>query len=76
MQILIVDRVENSMAVLEKEDLSHITVSIDEIGFNVRQGNVLEYIGGKYYLNEEKELDRKRKIAALQKKVFEKSNKT
>ncbi len=75
MEILIVDRIVNGIAVLEKEDLSHIEVPVSEFDFKIREGSVVSFFDGKYTENLNEEEKRKQRIALLQKKVFSKNKK-
>ena len=70
MERYIVDRVENNIAVLEKDDLSHIEIQVSEIGFEVKEGNVLLFENGKFVLDEACEAERRRKIFEKQKNIF------
>ena len=70
MERYIVDRVENNIAVLEKDDLSHIEIQVSEIGFEVKEGNVLLFENGKFVLDEAYEAERRRKIFEKQKNIF------
>ena len=70
MERYIVDRVENNIAVLEKDDLSHIEIQVSEIAFEVKEGNVLLFENGKFVLDEAYEAERRRKIFEKQKNIF------
>ena len=70
MERFIVDRIENLIAVLEKEDLSHIEIEVSEIGFEVKEGNVLLFENDKFTLDEAYEDERRRKIFEKQKNIF------
>ncbi len=73
MEKLIVDRIENGFAVIEKEDLSHINIDISDFGFSVNEGDVLLFDGEKYIKDETEKDARKRKLLLMQKKLKEKS---
>ena len=70
MERYIVDRVEDGIAVLEKEDLTHIEIIVSEIGYEVKEGNVLLFENGKFALDEVFEAERRRKIFEKQKNIF------
>ena len=75
MEILIVDRIENGIAVLEKEDLSHVEISISELEFEIKEGSVLGFFNGKYIENLDEEAKRRQKILLLQRKVYKRAKK-
>ena len=70
MEKYIVDRIENGIVVLEKEDLTHIEISSDNLDFDVKEGNVLLLEKGKYTIDEAAEEERRRKIYNKQKNIF------
>ena len=70
MERYIVDRVEDGIAVLEKEDLTHIEIIVSEIGYEVKEGNALLFESGKLTLDEAYEAERRRKIFEKQKNIF------
>ncbi len=69
MSKFIVDRIVGDIAVLEKEDRSHIEVLLENIGFEIKEGSVLLFDGEKYtaYINEENE--RRSRIFAMQERL-------
>ena len=73
MEKLIVDRIENGFAVIEKEDLSHINIDVSDFAFSVNEGDVLLFDGEKYIKDETEKEARKRKLLLMQKKLKEKS---
>ena len=70
MEKLIVDRIENGIAVLEKEDLSHTEISLNEIGFEVKEGDVLLFENGIYTVDTAYEEERRRNIFQKQRNIF------
>ena len=73
MEKLIIDRIEEGFVVLEREDLSCISLPISVIGFTVREGDVL-FFDGEKYLKDDNETDKRRqKLLLMQKKLKEKS---
>ena len=69
MEKLIVDRIVGDIAVLEKEDRSHIEVALTEIGCDVKEGSVLLFNGNKYTADEDSETERRKKIYAMQERL-------
>lgn len=47
----IVDRIEGDKIVLENEDGRNKIVEKDVLSFDVKEGDVIEYIDGKYIIN-------------------------
>ena len=70
MERYIVDRVENNIAVLERDDLTHMEIQVLEIGFEVKEGNALLFENSKFTLDEAYEAERRRKIFGKQKNIF------
>lgn len=66
MEKLIVDRIAEGTAVLEKEDRSHMEVSVSDIGFEVKEGSVLLFDGAKYTADCTGESERRKKLFAMQ----------
>lgn len=75
MEKLIVDRITENIAILEKEDRSHIEVSLEKLGFEIRQGNVLIFDGENFILDIEQENIRRSRIFSLQEKLKNKNSK-
>ncbi len=69
MEKLIVDRIVGDIAVLEKEDRSHIKVSLSEIGFDIKEGTVLLFDGARYTADEDSEAARRKKIFEMQQRL-------
>lgn len=75
MKKLTVDRIEEGFAVCECEDLSHISISVESFDFEVREGMIIRISDdGKYKEDTDEETSMKEKIAALQKKLMNKSD--
>lgn len=72
---LTVDRIVEGIAVLEKEDLSHIEVPLISLPKGTKEGSVLNFDGTTYTADEDEEAERKRRIAEKQKLIFGKSKK-
>lgn len=69
---LTVERIVEGVAVLEKEDLSHIEVKISLLPEGIREGNVLIYDGSAYSLDEEAEKEQRTRIINKQRSAFKK----
>ena len=69
---LTVERIVEGVAVLEKEDLSHIEVEISLLPEGIREGNVLIYDGSAYSLDEEAEKEQRMRIINKQRSAFKK----
>ncbi|MBQ7294910.1 MAG: DUF3006 domain-containing protein [Clostridia bacterium] len=73
MEKLIVDRITDGIAVLEKEDRSHIEVPLSDIVFEIKQGSVLLFDGEKYTPDTNEEDERRKRIFSLQEKLKNKN---
>ena len=69
MEKLIVDRIVGDIAMLEKEDRSHIKVSVVDIGLDIKEGSVLIFDGDVYTADEASEAQRRKKIFEMQQKL-------
>ena len=69
MEKLIVDRIVGDIAVLEKEDRSHIEVSISEIALDIKEGSVLLFDGSAYTADDDSEAARRKRIFEMQQKL-------
>lgn len=69
MEKLIVDRIVGDIAVLEKEDRSHIEVSLSEISTPIKEGSVLLFDGSVYTADEDSEAARRKRIFEMQQKL-------
>ena len=69
MEKLIVDRIVGEIAVLEKEDRSHIEVPLSEIAVPIKEGSVLLFDGVAYTADEDSEALRRKKIFEMQQKL-------
>lgn len=68
----VIDRIEDGIAVLEKDDGSHLELKCDILPENAKEGSVLDFVDGEYIINKKAEDDRRAEILALQKKLFKK----
>lgn len=69
---LIVDRIVENLAVLEKEDLTHIDVSLSVLPDGTKEGSILEFSNGEYILLENEEKARREEILKKQRNIFKK----
>ena len=69
MEKLIVDRIVGDIAVLEKEDRSHIEVTLAEIDVDIKEGSILLFDGSRYTADEDSEAQRRKKIFEMQQKL-------
>ena len=69
---LIVDRIVEGIAVLEKDDLSHIEVSVYFLPKNVKEGNVLVFDGSTYIFDVDSEAEARARIISKQRSIFKK----
>ena len=68
---LIIDRIEENIAVCEKEDLSHIDIPLPHLPEGTKEGSViLVDENGKYTLDVKQEDERRKKLLEMQKKLF------
>ena len=72
MEKLIVDRIVGDIAVLEKEDRSHVEVSLSEIGFDIKEGSILLFDGAMYTADEESEAARRKRLFEMQERLMRK----
>ena len=72
MEKLTVDRIVGDIAVLEKEDKSHIEVSLSKIGLDIREGSVLLFDGDRYSADKAGEDERRRKLFFMQERLKKK----
>lgn len=73
--MLIVDRVEEGIAVLEKENLTHIYVNISELPDGTKEGTVLMFDGTTYTIDTEEEERRRKRMLELQSRLLKKAKK-
>lgn len=73
MERYIVERSQEGIVRLEKEDMTHIEVKESDIPFTVAEGNVLIYDSGVFTLDEDEERFRRKRIFEKQKNIFKKT---
>lgn len=72
MQTWRVDRIEGNLVVLENADKTHTNVSICAFAGGVREGDVVYRLpDGKYAVSAEATAERKKRLSALQKSLFD-----
>ena len=69
MEKLIVDRIVGDIAVLEKENRSHIEVLLSDISFDIKEGSVLLFDGSEYTADDDSEAARRKRIFEMQQKL-------
>lgn len=70
MERYIVDRVEEGVIVLERDDMTYLELKESDIPFSVCEGNVLIFESGKFTLDENEEKVRRKRIFEKQKNIF------
>ena len=68
---LIVDRLEEEYIVCEDENKNIVNILKDEVEDEVREGDILIFVDGKYIVNKEKTKDRKEYIENLIEDLWE-----
>ena len=72
MQTWRVDRIEGNLVILENADKTHTDVLIAEFVGGVREGDVVYRLpDGKYAVSAEATAERKKRLLALQKSLFD-----
>ncbi len=70
---LIVDRIEEGIAVCEKDDLSRINIPLSDLPDGTSEGSVImKDENGEYTLDRNQEAARRKKMLELQKNLFKK----
>ena len=69
MEKLIVDRIVAYTAVLEKDDRSHIEVSLSDIDIDIKEGSVLLFDGVRYTADKASEEERRKKLFEMQERL-------
>ncbi len=71
MKKFIIDRIEETKAILECENGDIVSLDIKSLPKNVKEGDALYFEEGSYFLNAEETEKRKEKIKSLMDKLFE-----
>ena len=69
---LTVERIYQDIAVLEKEDMSHIEVSTKLLPKDLKEGNVLVFNGTDYAIDAKAEAEARARIIEKQRSIFKK----
>lgn len=70
MEWLSVDRIENGIAVCEDENRKKQEITLENIEGTPREGDMIFWDNGKYYINAEETVKRREQILRLQKSLF------
>lgn len=66
-----IDRFEEGMAVLECENGDMVSLEVSSLPKNVKEGDILEFADGSYFLDAEETSKRKKHIEDLMSSLFE-----
>lgn len=66
-----IDRIENKKAVLECENGELVTLDVTSLPKNIKEGDILNFEEGSYFLNADETEKRKEKIKNLMNSLFE-----
>lgn len=66
-----IDRIEEGMAVLECENGDMVNLDVSTLPKNIREGDILEFADGSYFLDDEETKKRKNHIRDLMSNLFE-----
>ncbi len=72
MMRLTVDRIVEGLAVLEKEDMTHIEVPVSALPSGVKEGNILVFDGEIYHIDADAEAVARERIINKQRSIFKK----
>lgn len=70
-----VDRIEDGIAVLEKEDFTHVEIPADVLPEGAKEGSKLLYDGEDYTLDLNAEEEARNRIIQKQRNIFKKREK-
>ena len=70
MEYLSVDRIENDTAVCERDDMSVVELALSALPQGTKEGSVLKVENGTYFLDENEEKRRRKRILELQNMLF------
>lgn len=70
MEYLSIDRIVDSTAVCEKEDMSTVSIPLSSLPKGAKEGSVLAFENGVYTIDKEEEKRRKERILKLQNLLF------
>lgn len=66
-----IDRIEEGKAVLECENGEMVSLEVSSLPKNIKEGDVLEFADGSYFLDNEETEKRKKHIRDLMSNLFE-----
>lgn len=66
-----IDRIEEGKAVLECENGDMVNLDVSSLPKNIKEGDILEFADGSYFLDDEETIKRKMKIKELMSSLFE-----
>ncbi len=66
-----IDRIEENKAVLECENGEFVTLELSSLPKNIKEGDILNFDAGSYFLNADETEKRKEKIKNLMSSLFE-----
>ena len=66
-----IDRIESEKAVLECENGEFVTLDVKSLPKNIKEGDILNFEEGSYFLNSAETEKRKEKIKNLMNSLFE-----
>lgn len=72
MQWYSIDRIEGKFAVIEADDKSVKNITLSELPVGIKEGDVLAFENGEYYVDIQETQRRKDLAIKLQKKLFKK----
>ena len=70
MEIFTVDRIEEGIITLEKENMTHLDIKADEIPFEVHEGSIILFDGHNYSADTAEEETRRKRIFEKQRNIF------
>ena len=71
MKKFVIDRIEETKAILECENGDIVSLDVKSLPKNVKEGDALFFEEGSYFLNAEETQQRKDRIKGLMDKLFE-----
>lgn len=66
-----IDRIEEGKAVLECENGEMVSLDVSSLPKNIKEGDILEFSDGSYFLDDEETEKRKKRIRDLMSNLFE-----
>ena len=69
-----IDRIEENIAVCEGDDGNVLKLKLDELPENIREGDIIEKTENGFIIDADETQLRRKKMAEMQKKLFNKKN--